>query len=143
MEIELVKAQENDIDFLMNLRKSTIETHLEKAGVTLSEEEHLSRVTKNLENSFIVRNSKEKVGLLKLAEDDSNLEITQLQILPEFQNEGIGKHLIEQTIEKAKAENKELRLKVLKRNPAKFLYLRSGFKIIDQDNLEFHMQYVV
>ena len=64
-----------------------------------------------------------------------------MQILPEFQGEGIGKQLIEQTIDKATSENKELNLKVLKRNPAKFLYLRSGFKVVGQDDLEFHMRY--
>ncbi len=141
MNLELVKAQKEDIDFLYDLRMQTMSEHLKKAGVHLSKEEHLSRIDHQFDQSFLVMQVEQKVGMLKLAEEDDSLEITQLQILPEFQGDGIGKHLLEQTISKGKSENKEVKLKVLKRNPAKFLYLRNGFKIVGQDDLEFYMKH--
>ena len=141
MNLKLIKAKKDDVDFLYDLRMQTMSEHLKKAGVNLSKEEHLSRIDHQFDKSFLIMQSDKKVGMLKLAEEEDSLEITQLEVLPEFQGEGIGKQLIEQTIDKATSQNKKLNLKVLKRNPAKFLYLRSGFKIIDQDNLEFHMRY--
>ncbi|MEB3347820.1 GNAT family N-acetyltransferase [Aquimarina gracilis] len=140
MEIKFVKAQEEDKAFFLNLRKQTMNEHLEKAGIYLSEEEHKGRVDKNYDGSYIISNSFNKLGLLKYIEEDTRIEILQLQILPKFQGNGIGKQVLNKMISKAETMKKDLFLKVLKDNPAKHLYRRCGFKIIGEDNYEFFMQ---
>ncbi len=140
MEIELIGAKETDQGFLFDLRKQTMVKHLEKAGIYLSDQEHMARVNKHFEASKIIIKSGKRIGLLKCLETLTNIEIMQLQIAPQFQGMGIGKYLVNELISKATLESKNISLNVLKENPAKHLYLRCGFTIISEDEYEFHMK---
>ncbi|WP_062053580.1 GNAT family N-acetyltransferase [Aquimarina longa] len=138
--IELIKAQESDKDFLFRLRKLTMDEHLKNSRIHLSDEEHLSRVNFEYENAYVLSLSAQRVGMLKHIEKVHYIEIIQLQILPEYQGQGIGKSVLKDIITEAKALGKSLKLKVLKENPARYLYERSGFSIIGEDQYEFDMQ---
>ncbi|GAA4276117.1 GNAT family N-acetyltransferase [Aquimarina mytili] len=140
MNIELVKAKETDRDFLLDLRISSMQEHLHTAGLYLSNEEHKSRVDVHFDASQIILKSSQRIGLLKSLETQDNIEILQLQILPEFQGMRIGKHIIDNIISRAKHESKKVTLKVLKENPAKHLYERLGFKVTGEDQHEFYME---
>ncbi|WP_299435792.1 GNAT family N-acetyltransferase [uncultured Aquimarina sp.] len=142
MDIELVKAKDEDGTFLFQLRKLTMLEHLEKAGLYLSEEEHLSRVKIHFNSSFIVKQKEEKVGVLKYVDTSNTIEILQLQILPNHQGRGIGKFLLNHMIQLSRSLNKKLILKVLKENPARHLYERCGFQTIGEDQYEFHMEFI-
>lgn len=140
MNIKLHKATNDHITFLLELRRQTMIEHLEKVGLFLSEEQHLARVRIHFDNAYIILQNKKKIGLLKYIETDSAIEILQLQITPKFQGKGIGNSVLNNVIEQSVATNKEIRLKVLKENPAKFLYERNGFSIYDEDSYEFYMK---
>ncbi|SEK80054.1 Acetyltransferase (GNAT) family protein [Aquimarina amphilecti] len=142
MNIELIKAKDEDIVFLLQLRKQTMIEHLEKAGLFLSEDQHLARVNFHFDSSYVIQLNESKVGVLKYLDTNGAIEILQLQILPEFQGKGIGKYLLNHIIQLSDDLNKVVRLKVLKENPAKFLYERNGFKIVGEDPFEFHMEFV-
>ena len=128
MDIELTKARDVDTNFLVQLRKLTMVEHLEKAGLYLSEEEHLSRVKIHFDSSFIVKQKEEQVGAIKYVETSNEIEILQLQILPNHQGKGIGKQLMNYMIQVSSSLNKDLILRVLKENPARYLYERFGFQ---------------
>ncbi|MBG6133105.1 ribosomal protein S18 acetylase RimI-like enzyme [Aquimarina sp. EL_43] len=138
--LELIKAQESDKDFLFKLRKATMVEHLEEMGIFLSDEEHLSRIDFQYDNAYVILKSNQRAGVLKYIETEHAIEILQIQVLPEYQGHGIGKYVIKDLIETAKASNKDMVLKVLKENPARYLYERMGFKTVDEDKYEFHMQ---
>ncbi|WP_074409841.1 MULTISPECIES: GNAT family N-acetyltransferase [Aquimarina] len=138
--LELIKAQESDKDFLFKLRKVTMVEHLEEMGIFLSDEEHLSRIDFQYDNAYVILKSNQRAGVLKYIETEHAIEILQIQVLPEYQGHGIGKYVIKDIIETAKASNKDMVLKVLKENPARYLYERMGFKTVDEDKYEFHMQ---
>jgi ribosomal protein S18 acetylase RimI-like enzyme len=140
--LELIKAQELDKDFLFNLRKVTMVEHLEKAGVFLSDEEHLSRIDFQYDSAYVILKSNRKAGVLKYIETENTIEILQIQVLPEYQGQGIGKRLIKDLAIMAEASNRNLTLKVLKENPARYLYEHMGFNTVDEDTYEFHMQLV-
>ncbi len=140
MNLELIKAKEEDKDFLFNLRKSTMVTHLEKMGIHLSDQEHISRINLHFEASHIIIKSSLRVGLLKCLETKGVIEILQLQVLPEFQGIGIGKQIINQILKRAQSTHKKVTLKVLKENPAQHLYKRIGFHITGEDQYEFYME---
>ena len=142
MEIELKKINDSDLNFLINLRNLTMFDQLKKAGIKLSEQENLLRVKSYFENTFIILLSDTKVGMIKYIETYSRLEIIQFQILPSFQRKGIGMAVINQLCSYTGYSGKELKLKVLKGNPAKCLYEKIGFKIVGSDEHEFHMQYI-
>jgi N-acetylglutamate synthase-like GNAT family acetyltransferase len=121
----LEQAKESDKVFLLELRKTTMLSYLEKAGIILSEEEHIERVESFFDSSYIIENEDENsIGLLKYVEDKKSIELVQLQILPEYQSKGIGSTILKDLIAKSQKLDKQLTLKVLKNNPSKILYLR-------------------
>jgi 2-amino-4-hydroxy-6-hydroxymethyldihydropteridine diphosphokinase len=70
------------------------------------------------------------IGMLKVEERDDCIYLGDLQIDRQYQNQGIGTNLIKTVIRSANIANKPIRLRVLKGNPAKELYLRLGFREI-------------
>jgi 2-amino-4-hydroxy-6-hydroxymethyldihydropteridine diphosphokinase len=68
------------------------------------------------------------IGMLKVEERDDCIYLGDLQIDRAYQNQGIGTNLIKTVIRSANIANKPIRLRVLKGNPAKELYLRLGFQ---------------
>lgn len=142
MDIELAKAKDGDIEFLVQLRKSTMGEHLKKAGLYLSEEEHLSRVKIHFDSSYVIKEKEEKIGVLKYVETTNTIEVLQFQILSNHQGRGIGNYLLNHMIQLSGSQNKNLTLKVLRENPARHLYERNGFQIIGEDQYEFHMKLI-
>jgi ribosomal protein S18 acetylase RimI-like enzyme len=70
------------------------------------------------------------IGMLKVEERDDYIYLGDIHIDRAYQNKGIGTSLIKIVIESASITNKPIRLRVLKGNPAKNLYLRLGFQQI-------------
>jgi GNAT superfamily N-acetyltransferase len=68
------------------------------------------------------------IGMIKIEEREDCLYLGDLQIDRAYRGRGIGTQLIETAIESAVIANKPIRLRVLKSNPARELYLRLGFK---------------
>ncbi len=134
------KAQPSDIDYLLWLRMETMEKHLLDSGVRLTEEGHLARVKYAFENAKIILLKGEKIGLLKLKESQGEMEILQIQIDPKYQGKGWGSKIIQTIIRKAEKEKKILNLSVLKKNKAKYLYEKLGFKVVDETHDSFIMK---
>ena len=134
----LVQATEADVDTLLRLRLMTMPTHLEKAGLFLSEDEHKARVIEDYECSFIIYCEHKIAGMLKYKDINTRIYIMQLQIFPAMQNKGIGRDVLTQVIQNR--QGKRVELTVLKDNPAKNLYQRLGFTITGEDEYEYFMQ---
>ena len=133
------KATETDIEYLLWLRKKTMDEYLASSGIRSNEEDQLLRIQYLFDQAKIVILNNENIGLLKLDENENRIEIVQIQIDPNFQKKGFGKQIIEAILEDAKTKNKEVFLSVLKVNPAQELYSRLGFKIIGEDESSFMM----
>lgn len=132
-------AIETDIDYLLWLRKETMNQHLINSGISLTEEEQLLRITHLFTKAKIVILNGQRIGLLKLNEEENMVEIVQVQIDPKYQGKGIGRQIIRSVIENSLKQRKDISLSVLKENPAKGLYLRMGFKIIGEDESSYKM----
>jgi ribosomal protein S18 acetylase RimI-like enzyme len=68
------------------------------------------------------------IGVVSSHIAPDHIFLAQLQILPEYQGQGIGSIILRTQMELAAQANLPLRLRVLKANRAQELYLRSGFK---------------
>jgi ribosomal protein S18 acetylase RimI-like enzyme len=139
------KVAHDDIDFLLKLRKKSMSEHLAKAKIKLTNEQHLERVKEYFYDSNLILRDRKPIGVIKMGVIAVNspiksLHIRQLQILPEFQGEGIGSKVL--TIVKKRALQLQLpiTLNVLLENPARGLYLRHGFQIEGKNKLEFKMR---
>jgi ribosomal protein S18 acetylase RimI-like enzyme len=135
------RALSTDVDFLLLLRKSTMTEHLNKAGFHFSDQDHIDRINEFFNDSFIITNYKESIGLIKLGLLVERIHIRQFQILPAFHRKGIGNYVLKVVKKKAQELTLPITLNVLLDNPAKTLYIRHGFYVEEQLTLEYKMRW--
>jgi len=139
------KVKHDDIDFLLKLRKKSMSAHLTQAKIKLTNEQHLERIKEHFYDSHIILRDRKPIGVLKmgviaLKGTTKSLHIRQLQILPEFQGQGVGSKVLTVVKKRALQLQLPITLNVLLKNPARGLYLRHGFQIEGKNKLEFHMR---
>ncbi|WP_286266518.1 GNAT family N-acetyltransferase [Thalassotalea atypica] len=115
--------------------------HLERAGLFMTDEQHRARVFEHFNDSNLILLNNEPIGVLKLGVLAQSLHIRQLQILPKYHGKGLGSMVLDVVKNKAKLKNKNITLSVLLANPAKNLYSRHGYEVVNQDDLQYYMQY--
>ncbi|MEH6384746.1 MAG: GNAT family N-acetyltransferase [Colwellia sp.] len=134
------QAQQSDIPYLLQLRKDSMGEHLVSAGLNLSDQQHLERISEFFTDSSIILMDKQPIGLIKLGVLADKLHIRQLQISPKYQGKGVGSKVLALVKKKAKELKLPLTLNVLLANPVISLYLRHGFIVIGQNELEYQMR---
>jgi ribosomal protein S18 acetylase RimI-like enzyme len=139
--VSFKRANSHDRAFLLTLRKASMNEHLKTAGIYLDDSAHMQRIDEYFSDSHIICFQNSAIGLIKLALFADKIHIRQFQLLPRYQGLGIGSKVLD--IVKRKAQEKQLviTLNVLQNNPAKQLYLRHGFVVIDNNGLEFQMRW--
>lgn len=141
IDLALQPATDDDLPFLLALRKSTMQEHLQRAGAPLDDEHHLARIRYHFDDAQIVWLNGRPAGLFKHYRDPGGWRIVQIQIDPAFQGQGLGRRLLESVLNQADAEGAPVTLSVLKGNPAQRLYTALGFTAIEETELEFEMRY--
>jgi GNAT superfamily N-acetyltransferase len=79
------------------------------------------------------------VGAVSFGDIEDYSYIHEIQILPEYQGRGIGSQFLRERIEAARSVGKSLKLKALRENKAKHLYLRMGFVSYEENVVEIKM----
>lgn len=67
--------------------------------------------------------------------------IDLIEIMPEYQNRGLGTAILNEIIDNAKSNDFTIRLQVLKINPAINFYKRLGFIVSSETHTHFVMEY--
>ena len=132
-------VKQDDVDFLLSLRKASMGTHLKEAGLVMDDEQHLERIHEFYQESHIILHNRKPIGLLKLGVMKSSLHVRQFQILPKYQGKGIGTLVLNVVKKRALQLMLPITLNVLLKNPARALYLRHGFQIKNKNKLEYQM----
>lgn len=70
-------------------------------------------------------------GRLYVHRRESEIRLVDISLLPEFRGSGVGTKLLHELMSEAEAAGKPLTIHVEKYNPAMRLYLRLGFKPIE------------
>jgi len=135
------KANDDDLAFLLQLRKASMGKHLAAAGLLLSDQQHLERIKEHFNDSQLILINHKPIGLLQLAIMPDRIHIRQFQILPKFQGKGVGTQVLNLLIAKALQRHLPITLNVLLANRAKRLYQRVGFKVSAQNDIEYQMYY--
>lgn len=81
------------------------------------------------------------VGMMSVRDQPTHIHLDRLYIAPGFQGRGIGTQLLHDLIRRAQSQGKPLRLRVLAVNPARRLYERLGFVVIDQTAERYFMEH--
>jgi len=139
-EVTLRTATPADESFLFDLRRATMEEHLERAGEPTDEYAHWERLRYRYSDAYVVCCGSERLGLFKFFRDPDEWTIVQIQILPEHQGRGIAAHLLGDFLRQADDARVPVKLSVLKGNRAIGLYQRFGFQVIDATDTSFQMR---
>ncbi|WP_108649531.1 GNAT family N-acetyltransferase [Dongshaea marina] len=128
--IYLRPARHSDEVFVNALARSTLWPYIEATWG-----EHHQREAQYAKRGFrrngtqIICHHKKPIGRLTLTEFKDEIVIDDIQLVTEYQKQGIGTLLLLDVIENAKEKGKSSSLAVLKANPAKKLYERLEFKV--------------
>ena len=134
-------ALESDLNFLLDLRAKTMNPHLIASSLSTTVDSHMQRIKYKFEHASIIECNRTSIGLLKIERKQDEIELIQIQIDPLYQGKGIGKKILKAIITDAISEGKSITLHVLKANQAQRLYLKLGFKIIEENEHSYLMKY--
>ena len=79
------------------------------------------------------------IGVIAVSRRTTEIFLNNIQLLPAYQNQGIGRQLIELLIGEAAWKDIPVTLQVLKVNPARKLYERLGFLVIGETPTHYQM----
>ena len=83
----------------------------------------------------IVLRDEVPIGRLLVDRGEHAFTLVDIALLPAHRSAGIGTHLIEELLLEATAAGKPVRLNVWHSNPARILYQRMGFSMVNEDGV--------
>ena len=115
--------------------------HVEAAGTPYDEGRQRQRALDKLDWTQIIETDAQPIGVLKVDRSQQPWHFGQIQLRPEYQGRGWGSALIRCVLEEADEVGAAVELSVLKGNPAKRLYERMGFVVVEEKERAWKMRY--
>lgn len=138
--LEYIPAKTEDIDYLVDLRKATMSRHLENSNLPQTDEMMRARVLYRFDCAKLIIINGKRAGLLKIIKEGPEWELSQIQLEEEFQGQGIGGGIVKDLLLEAEDKGADIRLRVLKANPARRLYERLGFVVFEENGHAYVMK---
>jgi len=139
-DFNLRDATNDDIEFIFQLRTQTMKKDFDNT-FGWNEDEQWKRAADEIQNAKIVEINQIDVGVIKVIPKTKELHLHQMQILPEYQGQGIGSKLVSQVLDRAENEKISVTLLVLKGAAAKRIYDRLGFSVINEYENNYMMRW--
>ena len=92
------------------------------------------------EECQIITFQRKDVGVLSVRKQETEVFLKFIEVLPEYQNQGIGTTVLKSILEEAHDTGQAVCLQVLKVNPARSLYERQGFLITRETAIHYLMR---
>jgi len=145
LKISFRKGKQEDLDFLFDLKKATLQEYVMQ---TWGWDEEFQRAhhkqNVNPENFTIIQASGRDIGCLLVEPHPNSIFLGVIELLPAFQNQGIGSRIIKDLLKKGEQEAKDVELQVLKANQrALRLYQSLGFIITNETGTHYQLLYSV
>jgi ribosomal protein S18 acetylase RimI-like enzyme len=142
IQLRLREATVADSDFIYQVVESTMRSYVEQVWGSFSEDYNRRNIAEaiSMRSYSIIVIEERDVGALAVERCDTHIQLTQLYVIPAYQNRGIGTTLVRKLISEAKDLGKPLRLRVLSSNPARRLYEREGFRVTSTTPERFFME---
>ena len=139
----LRNAIASDRKFLYEVFRAAMKEYITQARGEWNEQREVAQFHRqlNISASKIIRVDGSDVGFISAPVSDGIVWIHTICILPEHQNHGIGSEIIQSVVAQAQKQKLLLHLSVLKVNPARRLYERLGFKVTQEAEHHYHMQF--
>ena len=141
MELTTRKYNNNDYNFIYNVKKVVYIKYVEENWGKWNEDVQQELFTKFIKNYGkdiqIITLNNTPVGFFHGKNiDEKNYELGNICILPKFQGKGFGSKIMQDILEKHKHQN--IHLQYFKQNPVKTFYEKLGF--IKQEETKFHIK---
>ncbi|UCC17203.1 MAG: GNAT family N-acetyltransferase [Dehalococcoidales bacterium] len=139
--LRLVPGTDEYYEFCYQVKKSAESEYITEifGWDETVQREFFNREWQEIRQDVILYRNK-PIGTISVSEDNKETIIRLFFILPEHQNRGIGSYLLDNILSKADETGRVVKLKFLKNNPVKSLYLRHGFEIVSEDEYHFHVE---
>lgn len=131
-----------DADFLYRLHRAALQNYVEQTYGPWDDQwqqRHFAQHYRPSECRIITLNGQD-VGVVRTVEDDAEVCLSVIEILPQFQGGGIGTSVIQSVLDKAHGKGKPVTLQVFKVNPARRLYSRLGFENVGETDTHYQMR---
>jgi ribosomal protein S18 acetylase RimI-like enzyme len=141
--LNLRQANSKDFDFLYKVKKKTLKEYISKTWGWDEDwqKDYFARKFKPELIKIIMKSGRE-IGSISIIEEIEYYFLSLIEILPEYQNQGIGTRLIKDLLSRAKRNKKPVYLQVIKTNKkARKLYERLGFVVEEQTETHLKMIY--
>lgn len=140
---DLRYATDEDYNFLYELNKTTMVKYVKEIwGWEESVQQKFFRDKFSYNKYKIIVCDNLDIGAISVSKNDSDIFIDIIEILPKYQNKGIGTSIIIQIITDSKSEDfSRILLQVFKKNSAKKLYDKLGFSTIDETKTHYVMEF--
>jgi len=133
----------DDFEFVYQTKKAAYQRYVEKLWGAWDEQKQRSFFAdfiKNFQNSLLIIESENApIGIYHgNMIDENTYEIGNIIIVPQYQRNGIGQHILQDII---KQHSKcKIQLQVFKDNPAINLYKRLNFDVVDETKTHYIME---
>ena len=140
MEWHLRLAVPADRDFLFEVHRQALGPYIEQTwGWDDGEQRAHFEATFDGGTWQVILVSGQPVGMIRTTETATRVYLDDIEILPDFQHQGLGSAIVSWVIREASAAGKPTALQVLRVNPARRLYERLGFDVIGEDDVHVRM----
>lgn len=142
MNIEFRNLEYNDVDFILKLKELCFKWYIETIygwDINIQREKTIYELDEHIRDMRIIKLDNKDIGVTTFYEEESTYVVGMIMIHPDYQNKGIATNIIKEYIQTAKNKNKRIIIKTYKKNPAKKLYERLGFRIYNEDKTHVHM----
>ncbi|MCD4684218.1 MAG: GNAT family N-acetyltransferase [Bacteroidales bacterium] len=138
-------ATENDKEFLYSLNKIVYQDLVKKTIGQWNDSFQRDYFDQKWEKSGykVIEKNHKMIGTIWVEYEPSQNTLKEIQLLPEFQKQGIGTNLLLAEIELAKKVKIPLLLRLLKGNQSQSLYERLGFQTYDEQEKYLYMKFDV
>jgi ribosomal protein S18 acetylase RimI-like enzyme len=135
------RATETDLDFLYALHAATMKEYVDRTwGWDDGQQEAAYRSNHDPAAIQIINRDGQDIGMLYAEERETEVFVAHIEISPEYQGRGIGSSILTRIVADAALRQKSVSLRVLRVNPARSLYERLGFKIVEETTTHFSMR---
>ena len=139
--IKIIPAEESHREFSYQVKKAAMGGYITQIwGWDEKVQKNLHDGDWRQKRPRIILYDNKPIGTIRIVSNGDRLVIEQFYILPEYQNKGIGSHLLKHVLENADKTDLIVKLAVLKINPVISLYLRHSFEIIDSNETQYFME---
>lgn len=143
-EIRKRQATDEDMLFMFAVMKASLKPYVEESygpWDDTRQRRHFTDGTDPTTHEILLKDDV-PVGLLQVAVEARSVVVNRIYILPEFQNIGIGRTVMEEVMDDARRRGCSVRLQVFRVNhPAIYFYERLGFYSTGHTDTHWQMEW--